>query len=151
MTDSTARKITTVDELLAVAQLNRIQYFEVSGRRFDGFEPPSDGLPDEGLAQVRLMQLFDGKVIAARARAEVHAEEGALVADVAAFFHASEELSVTPDVLAGFVKRVASPIIRPYLREAIHGTAMKLGMAEVPLLAPLDHAGDEVPSPDSAG
>ena len=43
-----------------------------------------------------------------------------------------------------FAKRVANPIIRPYLREAIHSTAERLGMAAAPILAPLDHDGDEM-------
>lgn len=147
MTGKSPRKITSVDELLTVAHLNRIQHYEVSGRRFDGFERSDRterDLPEKGLAQVRLMQFFDGKVLAARARAEVHAEEGVLVADVAAFFQASEKLTVPPEIIAAFAKRVASPILRPYLREAVQGVAVKLGMDEVPLLAPLDHAGEEV-------
>ncbi|MFF2349910.1 hypothetical protein ACFVVL_09030 [Kitasatospora sp. NPDC058115] len=151
MTGNAAREITSVDELLTVAHLNHIQYFEVSGRRFDGFEQPNDDdLPGEGVAQVRLMQLFDGEAIAARARAEVHAEEGLLIADVAAFFQISEKVDLSPELVGAFAKRVASPIIRPYLREAIHTTAAKLGMAGVPLLAPLDHAGEEILNPESA-
>ncbi|GLW52388.1 hypothetical protein [Kitasatospora phosalacinea] len=142
------RSVDSVEDLLALAHLDLIQYYEVGGRRFDGFrDAPAEIVEtkDDDLAQVRLMHRLDGATLAVRLRAEVLTPEGQIVADVAAFFKADEVLSVSSEAAVAFAKRVASPIIRPYLREAIQNTAVRLGMA-APLLAPLDQDGNEVAS-----
>lgn len=147
MTETGPRQIQSVEELLHATQLAQIQYYEVSGRRFDGFGepsvPPEDDANVEGRAQVQVMQRLEGDTLAVRLRAEVQTSEGHLVADVAAFFRSAEQLSVPGEVAFGFAQRVASPIVRPYLREAVQTTAVRLGMV-APLLAPLDQDGAEI-------
>lgn len=149
MSDSQPTQVSSVEELLAATQLVSIQYYELSGLRFDGFDyfddaPEQD--PHINQAQMKLMQRTSDDTLAVRSRAEVTTPEGRLIADVAAVFKVTTGVAVSKSIAMAFAQRVASPIVRPYLREGIQSTAVRLGIT-APLLAPLDHDGHEVPTP----
>lgn len=142
-----AIRVLSVNDLRDQAELLDIIFYEVSGRRTDGFKPSSadaggtgdagdDPLADD-TADIRLMQRLEGGTLAIRMRASVTTSQGRLVADVAAIFRAPEGASVSSHVVTQFADVVATPVIRPYLREAIHQTAIRLGIA-APLLSVLD-------------
>ncbi|MGW3148893.1 hypothetical protein ACWDG1_30310 [Streptomyces sp. NPDC001177] len=142
MSSQVARVLTTVNELQGTAELVDILYYEVSGRRLDGFSRASTGCrddvaPDDDTAEIELMQRLEGDTIDIRLRALVVTGQGRLIADVAAVFRTPEQVSVPPEVVSEFAKVVATPIVRPYLREAIHQTAVRLGI-DAPLLSILD-------------
>ncbi|MGW8569803.1 hypothetical protein [Streptomyces niveus] len=134
--------ISSVDELRDQAELLDIVYYEVSGRRAEGFATPPPVPDDDGEnpsdhADIQLMQRLEGGALSIRMRATVITSEGRFVADVAAIFRIAERVSVPADVVMKFADVVATPVIRPYLREAVHQSALRLGL-DAPLLTVLD-------------
>ncbi|MFV0128978.1 hypothetical protein ACLGI4_14865 [Streptomyces sp. HMX112] len=129
-----------MEELQQLAELLDIVYYEVSGRRSDGFDQPSDETEGEvgsDRADIQLMQRMEGNRLAVRTRAMVVTSEGRMVADVAAVFRTPEPVSIPAAIAKRFAAVIATPVTRPYLREAIHQSAVKLGIA-APLLSVLD-------------
>lgn len=140
MSTTATRALSSVEELRDTAELVDIVYYEVSGRRFDGFS--NIGCRDEGAleddtAEIELMQRLEGDTIYIRMRALVLTVQGRLIADVAVVFRTPQRVSVPPPVVSQFADVIATPIVRPYLREAIHQTAVRLGI-DAPLLSILD-------------
>ncbi|WP_432013831.1 hypothetical protein [Streptomyces cucumeris] len=134
------RKVSSLEELQQLAELLDIVYYEVSGRRSDGFDQPSDepeGQTGDDRADIQLMQRMEGNRLAVRTRAMVVTSEGQMVADVAAVFRTPEPVSIPAAIAKRFAAVIATPVTRPYLREAIHQSAVKLGIA-APLLSVLD-------------
>ncbi|MFJ7591424.1 hypothetical protein ACIQZO_29435 [Streptomyces sp. NPDC097617] len=140
MSASSVRAVSSFEELQQIAELIDIVYYEVSGRRSDGFEQPSadpeDGVGDDQ-ADIQLMQRTDGKHLAVRTRAVVVTSEGRMIADVAAVFRTPEPVRIPVAIAKRFAAVIATPVMRPYVREAIHQSAVKLGIA-APLLSVLD-------------
>ncbi|WP_242576234.1 hypothetical protein [Streptomyces sp. A10(2020)] len=83
------------------------------------------------------MQRMEGTRLSVRTRATVVTSEGRMVADVAAVFRTPEPLSIPAPIAKHFAEVIATPVTRPYLREAIHQSAVRLGIA-APLLSVLD-------------
>ncbi|MEU3860488.1 hypothetical protein AB0F03_24495 [Streptomyces sp. NPDC028722] len=140
MSASPARQVSSLEELQQLAELLDIVYYEVSGRRSDGFDQLNDDAEDEvggDHADIQLMQRMEGNRLAVRTRALVVTSEGRLVADVAAVFRTPEPVSIPAAIAKRFAAVIATPVTRPYLREAIHQAAVKLGIA-APLLSVLD-------------
>ncbi len=133
------RKVSSLEELQQLAELLDIVYYEVSGRRSDGFEQLSEAEGEVGddHADIQLMQRMEGNRLAVRTRAMVVTSEGRMVADVAAVFRTPEPVSIPAAIAKRFAAVIATPVTRPYLREAIHQSAVKLGIA-APLLSVLD-------------
>ncbi|MGW4377835.1 hypothetical protein ACWEJ7_29750 [Streptomyces albidoflavus] len=134
------REISSLEELQKLAELLDIVYYEVSGRRFDGFDRPDDEGDTQDCrdrADIQLMQRTEGNRLSVRTRATVVTSEGRMVADVAAVFRTPEPVSVPAPVAKHFAEVIATPVTRPYLREAIHQSAVRLGIA-APLLSVLD-------------
>ncbi|MFI9602757.1 hypothetical protein ACIHCX_23410 [Streptomyces sp. NPDC052043] len=133
-------EVSSLEELQQLAELLDIVYYEVSGRRSDGFDQPSDDAEEEigdDRADIQLMQRVEGNHLAVRTRAMVVTSEGRMVADVAAVFRTPEPVSIPAAIAKRFAAVIATPVTRPYLREAIHQSAVKLGIA-APLLSVLD-------------
>lgn len=146
MSAAELHEVSSLEELQGLARLLDIVYYEVSGRRSDGFDQAAE-VVDEGddgddRADMQLMQRLEGSTLSIRTRALVVTSQGRLVADVAAVFQTPEPVSVPADVARRFAEVIATPVTRPYLREAIHQCAVKLGIAP-PLLAVLDPDGVE--------
>ncbi|MGW9316372.1 hypothetical protein ACWGSB_28965 [Streptomyces albidoflavus] len=134
------REISSLEELQKLAELLDIVYYEVSGRRFDGFDQPDDEGDTQDCrdrADIQLMQRMEGTRLSVRTRATVVTSEGRMVADVAAVFRTPEALSIPAPIAKHFAEVIATPVTRPYLREAIHQSAVRLGIA-APLLSVLD-------------
>lgn len=140
MSTSPLQEVASLEELQQLAELIDIIYYEVSGRRSDGFDQPGDGTEEEETddrADIQLMQRMQGNRLAVRTRALVITSEGRMVADVAALFQTPEPVSIPASIAKRFAEVIATPVTRPYLREAIHQSAVKLGIA-APLLSVLD-------------
>ncbi|MFF8702506.1 hypothetical protein ACF067_25950 [Streptomyces albidoflavus] len=134
------REISSLEELQKLAELLDIVYYEVSGRRFDGFDQPDDEDDTQDCrdrADIQLMQRMEGTRLSVRTRATVVTSEGRMVADVVAVFRTPEPLSIPAPIAKHFAEVIATPVTRPYLREAIHQSAVRLGIA-APLLSVLD-------------
>ncbi|MFC9943523.1 hypothetical protein [Streptomyces pratensis] len=132
-------EVSSLAELQQLAELIDIIYYEVSGRRSDGFDQPGDDAEEEGddRADMQLMQRMEGNRLAVRTRALVATSEGRMVADVAALFQTPDPVIIPADIAKRFAEVIATPVTRPYLREALHQSAVKLGIA-APLLSVLD-------------
>ncbi|MEU0145781.1 hypothetical protein [Streptomyces sp. NPDC006288] len=139
-TESLLREVSSLEELQQLAELIDIVYYEVSARRADGFDQLRDDSEEErsgDQAEIQLMQRMEGNQLAVRMRAMVVTSEGRMVADVAAVFRTPEPISIPAAVAKRFAEIIATPVTRPYLREAIHQSAVKVGIA-APLLSVLD-------------
>lgn len=140
MSTGPVREVSSLEELQQLAELLDIVYYEVSGRRSDGFDQPHDDAEEESgddHADIQLMQRMEGNRLAVRTRALVVTSEGRLVADVAAVFRTREPVRIPAAIAKRFAAVIATPVTRPYVREAIHQSAVKLGI-EAPLLSVLD-------------
>ncbi|MEW2348744.1 MULTISPECIES: hypothetical protein [unclassified Streptomyces] len=146
MTAGPPHEVSSLEELQQLAELVDVVYYEVSGRRTDGFdtsetfdgtEGEAGGPAGDDHADIRLMQRMEGNRLAVRTRALVVTSEGRLVADVAALFRTPEPVRIPAAIAKRFAAVIATPVTRPYLREAIHQSAVKLGIA-APLLPVLD-------------
>ncbi|MFW3460945.1 hypothetical protein ACN24K_09325 [Streptomyces microflavus] len=134
------REVSSLEELQQLAKLVDIVYYEVSARRIDGFDGLRDDSDEErrdDKAEIQLMQRMEGNQLAVRMRAVVVTSEGRMVADVAAVFRTPEPVSIPATIAKRFASVIATPVARPYLREAIHQSAVKVGIA-APLLSVLD-------------
>ncbi|MFE5072357.1 hypothetical protein [Streptomyces halstedii] len=132
--------MSSLEELQQLAELIDIVYYEVSARRADGFDQLSDDATEGSSgdqAEIHLMQRVEGNQLAVRMRAMVVTSEGRMTADVAAVFRTPEPVSIPAAIAKRFASVIATPVTRPYLREAIHQSAVKLGIA-APLLSVLD-------------
>ncbi|MFE9907735.1 hypothetical protein [Streptomyces clavifer] len=137
---SPPRAVSSLEELQQLAELIDIVYYEVSARRSDGFDQLSDDASEgesDDQAEIQLMQRMEGNQLAVRMRAMVVTAEGRMIADVAAVFKTPEPVSIPAAIAKRFASIIATPVTRPYLREAIHQSAVKLGIA-APLLSVLD-------------
>lgn len=83
------------------------------------------------------MQRMEGNRLSVRTRAMVVTSEGRMIADVAAVFRTPEPVSIPAAIAKRFAAVIATPVTRPYVREAIHQSAVKLGIS-APLLSVLD-------------
>lgn len=136
MTD--AREVTDLGTMRALANLNDIIYYEVWGRRHDGFA--NAGVTSQG---VNVMQQIEPTRMAFRFRTVVNAPDGEYVIDVASLFTFPEPLAASEDVMKAFAGQVAFPATHPFVREALRDIASRLGLKR-PLLALLPPGGIEL-------
>ncbi|MBX6168988.1 MAG: hypothetical protein IRY84_15290 [Thermobispora bispora] len=132
----------TLKELHEVLELRRVNFFEVSSRRWDA----GDGdvaIPSEDTVQMRVMQRVGRHGISVRGRIAVDTPQGQLVADAVAVFvlkdeyqHKYEELDLEEELLKQFAEKVGVPCVFPFLREAVYEGARKVGI-KAPLLGTL--------------
>ncbi|WP_406203205.1 hypothetical protein OH807_26330 [Kitasatospora sp. NBC_01560] len=129
-----ARRSTTFDELSAVTELEDVTFLEVSGRRlFDQQEPRTDADSRTTLS-VWLRGGDDGTTLEVRCRLELGSAQADFAVDAAAAFSVRAPFELTPEVQQEFLDRIGVTVLYPYLREALQGTAAKLGV-DTPVLS----------------
>jgi hypothetical protein len=125
--NATERTVTSAADLLPLIELTAITTYEVAGRRAardDGVDQSDD---------IQVMVRVEGDDLETRARMYVVTQQAELVADVSATYSLREALEIPEAVVAEFVERVGVMAVFPYLREAIHTTATRLGV-DAPVL-----------------
>lgn len=145
MTGSDHAPITDAKELLNVAELDAIRFYEVSAQRREETRDPEVGI------DIRLRHAE--QEIEVRCAARVTGDEADFRADASALFSLDHPVQVTEAAMAEFVARVGVMTVYPYLREAVHQSASKLGVAQpvMKLLRPGDVKVTVSGDDDSAG
>jgi hypothetical protein len=132
------RRIEDVEELRALVTLADVIYYELHGRRRDGFDN------DPQLAQgTNVMQLAESDRFSTRFRTVVQVPDGTYVVDLAVVFTLPEPTEVDPEVMRIFAGTVAFPIAHPFAREALRDLASRLGLKR-PILQLLPPTGIEL-------
>ncbi|MGQ4596730.1 hypothetical protein [Nocardia sp. R6R-6] len=129
MTEHITRQVNTVDELVAIAELVDIIFFEVSGKRTS-----ADPLEESAAAtdiEIAVRSRIDG--VDVRCLCRVTGGGGEYVCDAAAQYEFGQPATVAEEVLTAFVQRVGIMTVYPYLRESITASATKLRL-DPPLL-----------------
>lgn len=120
-------------DLLPYVDLTDIRTYEIRGSRVGERLSDPDG---QALGvQVRVEETS----IEVRVRLEVQAVDADLLADVAAVFTFAQPLNIVAPAQTEFAELVGVMAVFPFIREAIHGTAARLGTSR-PVLGLL-HAG----------
>ncbi|MER6396362.1 MULTISPECIES: hypothetical protein [unclassified Kitasatospora] len=128
------RRFATLDELSAATELEDVTFLEVSGRRlFDQQEPRSEAENRTTLA-VWLREGDDGTTLEVRCRLELGSAQADFVVDAAAAFSLGAPFELPAELQQLFVDRIGVTVLYPYLREALQGSATKLGV-DTPLLS----------------
>jgi hypothetical protein len=122
------RVVSSAVELLPLIELTAITTYEVRGARVTREEQGVSGADD-----LQVLVRGGDDSLETRVRMQVLTEEAELLADVGATYSFSEPLELPQEVVAEFVERVGVMAAFPYLREAIHTTATRLGV-NVPVL-----------------
>jgi hypothetical protein len=144
---ATIRRIDEMDELQRLAKVQDITYFELHGRRRDGF----DASPKVQQGTDVLQYAVDSS-LSVRFRTSVQSPDGTYIVDLSVEFEFSEPVEFDPDVMRAFASTIAFRIAYPFIREALRDMASKLGLKRpmLPLLPP-DDVGESEPSRISIG
>ena len=132
------RRIDNLDDLRQLAKIRDVVYFELHGRRRDGFE--TDPKVEQG---TNVSQLTEGNRLTTRFRTLLQGGDGTYVVDLAVVFDFPEKFTFDPKVLQVFAGTVAFPIAHPFIREALRDMASKLGLKR-PILQLLPPEGIEL-------
>lgn len=119
------RVVNDARQLLEIAELTDIVFYEVHGRR------SPDAADSEPSVRIALKR--EAQTIEVRCRAYVASLGGAYSTDASAVFSLDEDVSISDEAMTEFVEKVGVMTVYPYLREAISQAAAKLGL-ERPIL-----------------
>lgn len=125
MSTNSPRDVTDARELLDLAELTDIVFYEVGARR------TTDADEDSVAIQIALRR--EELVLEVRCRATVTGAGGEYLTDASAVFTLRESITASDDAITEFVERVGVMTVYPYLRESISQSAAKLGL-ERPIL-----------------
>ncbi|MGV9265635.1 hypothetical protein ACWDRR_13355 [Kitasatospora sp. NPDC003701] len=128
------RRFSTLDELTAATELEDVTFLEVSGRRlFDRQEPRTEADARTTLS-VWLREGDDGTTLEVRCRLELGSVQADFVVDAAAAFTLGAPFELPAELQQQFVDRIGVTVLYPFLREALQGSAAKLGV-DTPVLS----------------
>ena len=142
---STAISVATAADLLPLVELTAITTYEISGQRVAEAEASVQEVGDDFQVMVRL----GAQDLETRGRVRVQTSQAVLIADVSATYTFSEPVDLSSDVVGEFVERVGVMAIFPYLREAVHTTASRLGV-DAPVLGLLRAGNFRISADDEA-
>lgn len=114
------RTVTDARELLELAELTDIVFYETSARRNPDVE--------ETALSIEIALRKEEEVLEVRCRAIAAGGGGEYVADASAVFALQEPVDVPDAVMTEFVERVGVMSVYPYLRESITQSGAKLGL-----------------------
>lgn len=117
--------VTDTHELLDLAELTDIVFYETGGRRNPDLE--------ESPLSIQIALRREELGLEVRCRATVSGAGGEYVADASAVFTFQKPVEATDEVITEFVERVGVMAVYPYLRESITQSSAKLGL-ERPVL-----------------
>ncbi|MEV6975198.1 hypothetical protein [Kitasatospora sp. NPDC093806] len=128
------RRFGSFQELAEAAQLDDVAFLEASGRRL--FDRPGPRPEEESgtTMSVWLRQGDGGTTLEVRCRLELAAALADFAVDAVAVFSLGGPFALSAEEQQWFADQVGVTVLYPYLREAVHGSAGKLGV-DTPLLA----------------
>ena len=112
----------SLEELVALAELQDVIFYEISGKRTD--EEPQD----PQALRIEAMWRHGDQKLGIRFRASVSGEGGEFLADAEALFNLTEERDLDEGVIGEFVERVGIMVVYPFLRSAVAEMATKLSL-----------------------
>ncbi|MBH5144314.1 hypothetical protein [Rhodococcus erythropolis] len=112
--------VTDTRELLDLAELTDIVFYETNARRSPGVE--------ETPVSIEIALRREELVIEVRCRATVSGAGGEYLTDASAVFTLQEPIDAADEVITEFVERVGVMSVYPYLRESITQAGAKLGL-----------------------
>jgi hypothetical protein len=115
-------QISEVDELVRLAELRDVIFYEVSGKR-SGNE---DSEPQPFV--LRSMFRHDATQLGTRFQVSVSGHGGDYIADAEAIFALSQPAEINPTALKEFIERVGVMVVYPFLREAVADVATRLSL-----------------------
>ncbi|MCD2158075.1 hypothetical protein LQL77_30710 [Rhodococcus cerastii] len=118
--NSSLRTVTDARELLDLAELTDIVFYETNARRSPGVE--------ETPVSIEIALRREELVIEVRCRATFSGAGGEYLADASAVFTLQEPIGAADEVITEFVERVGVMSVYPYLRESITQAGAKLGL-----------------------
>ncbi|WP_043625069.1 hypothetical protein [Nonomuraea candida] len=131
----------------AALQLKNVFFYECSSRRWNSVPGEKEVPPEETSHTLRVLHQTNGHRFLVRGRLTVKTPQGVLIADAVAVFEATPEkgaaqnsaaeahpdLKLGEDAQTSFAENVGVPTLFPFLREAIHSGASRIGI-RAPLL-----------------
>lgn len=145
MEEESVRTISTIEELVEVADLTDVVHYEVRGNRVDG--RPEGFTPNT--YSIEVAELIQPTEALARYRLTFQGEVADYLVDVAAKYSFSEPIALQPQPWIQFVEEVAFMVVFPFLREGTFSTATRLGQP-APVLG-LMKRGEFRINPDGSG
>lgn len=136
------RTVIDVRELLHMAELTDIVYFEVCARRAE------DDQPEPGFS-MNVKTRVEGNTLEVRCRAIAGGDGGEYLTDASAVFTLAEPIDVPAETAREFAEKVGVMAVYPYIRESMTQSGAKLGLNR-PVL-PLLRAGDVKLDPPEIG
>jgi len=126
MNETQLRRVDDVGELLTLAHLADIVFYEVAGRRLDEGEESDVVESTTEDAPLQVLLRHDETRLQVRVRCEARSSEAEFTVDVAAQFELSEPVELAETVQREFVERVGIMAAYPFVREGLHSTASKM-------------------------
>ncbi|MEU7483548.1 hypothetical protein [Streptomyces sp. NPDC042319] len=131
----------SLEELVAVAELQGVTFIEVTGCRpdFEGVTPVKTSR-EEGDSEPHMKvwhRAGDGQ-IEVRCRLTIGTADSRFVADAVAQFAIAAALPEEEELQRAFTERVGIAVVYPYLRESVQQLAQKLDV-DVPVLSLIAH------------
>ncbi|SHG32893.1 hypothetical protein [Streptoalloteichus hindustanus] len=132
-----ARQVRSLEELLSLAEVEDVQFYEVHGRVLEGLDPVESGGYDDGLTEqphATSRVLLQDDSLGFRLRLTVRSPLAEYVSDAAVLFRLAEPVSdIDPDIVGAFIQREAFPVLYPFVRQSIFDLASRMGVESVVL------------------
>lgn len=127
-----SRRAASLEEFLALLELESVHVNEVSGRRRDSFD--LEAVPVRTQSEIAVRQTLRDDLLTFRSRIEVGTDQASLIADVSAHFRLAAPIERPPDeILDAFARNEGLPLTLPYLRVTLQQAARHIGVP-APLL-----------------
>jgi len=145
-------ELTTLEDVVDNLELTDIVYYEIRGRRRDGFAELLDEIdPDEDARSSWTLGMLNQDLHDSFAvRGQLHAANKNVVVDVdaAVVYSKAQPFAFSEELRTAFIEHVAVMTLFPYLRGAVGDASMRLG---APITVSLIRQGgrlEEVPDPE---
>jgi preprotein translocase subunit SecB len=112
-----AEDIADVQAIIAASELRSVEYYEMSGRRYDAIQSAEEA--ETGELRIVVQQRADADSFGIRLNATLTLSAGEAQVSVAGEYALTEELELTTRSVQLFANEVGVMTVYPYLREAV--------------------------------
>ena len=133
------RPITAIEDLVGLADLVGVRWYEVSGRRTEEGEPAGDP-PDRTDLNLVVLEHHSPEQLEARFKATATGPEADFTVDFSILYRFDEAIDPSAGVVRDFLEKVAVMAAWPFLREAVATTAARMELP-VPVLGLMKQGG----------
>lgn len=133
------RPVTAIEDLVGLAELVGVRWYEVSGRRAEDGVPSAD-LPEGTTLNLAVLEHHSPEELEARFKATATGPEADFSVDFAILYRFGEDIDPSDAVVQDFLEKVAVMAAWPFLREAVATTAARMALP-VPVLGLMKQGG----------